>query len=117
MADMHIDSYEFGRIVIDGVAYNNDCLILAGSVRPNWWRKQGHTLSIEDVQPIIEAKPQVLIIGTGTSGMMKVPAETHNFLTEHKIEVETLSTSRAVELFNKLSAQGTNVAAALHLTC
>jgi hypothetical protein len=117
MADMHIDSYEFGRIVVDAVAYNNDCLILGSGVRPNWWRKQGHTLSIEDVQPIIEAKPQVLIIGTGASGMMKVPAETLKFLTEHKIKVETLSTSRAIERFNELSAQGTNVAAALHLTC
>jgi hypothetical protein len=117
MTDMHIDSYEFGRIVIDGVAYNSDCLILGSGVRANWWRKQGHVLSIEDVQPVIEAKPQVLIIGTGASGMMRVPAETRNFLTEHKIKVETLSTARAVERFNKLSSQGTNVAAALHLTC
>jgi len=114
---VHIDSYEFGRIVIDGVAYNSDCLILGSGVRPNWWRKKGHVVSVEDVQPIIEAKPQVLIIGSGTSGMMKVPAETQNFLTEHKIEVETLSTSRAVERFNELSAQGANVSAALHLTC
>jgi hypothetical protein len=117
MADMHIDSYEFGRIVIDGVAYNNDCLILGGGVRPNWWRKQGHVLSIEDVQPIIEAKPQVLIIGTGASGMMKVPAEIQKLLTEHKIEIEMLSTARAVERFNELSQSEANVAAALHLTC
>jgi hypothetical protein len=117
MADMHIDSYEFGRIVIDGVAYNSDCLILGGSVRAGWWRKKGHMLSVKDVQPIIEVNPDILVVGCGALGMMKVPAEIQKFLTEHKIEVEMLSTSRAVERFNELSQSEANVAAALHLTC
>ena len=69
---MHIDSYQFGKIVIDGMAYNSDCLILGDSVQPNWWRKQGHLLAVEDVQSVIEAKLAVLVVGCGASGLMKV---------------------------------------------
>ena len=69
---MHIDSYQFGKIVIDGTAYNSDCLILGDSVQPNWWRKQGHFLTSEDIQPVIAANPSILVIGCGASGLMEV---------------------------------------------
>jgi len=42
---MHIDSYQFGEVVIDGVRYTSDCIILGGDVQADWWRKQGHSLS------------------------------------------------------------------------
>ena len=114
---MHIDSYQFGKIVIDGVDYNKDCLILDGIVQANWWRKQGHLLSAEDLQPIIDAKPTVLIVGCGTSGRMKIPNETRHFLLEEDIQLEAVDTARAVERFNELSQTKVNIAAALHLTC
>ena len=44
---MHIDSYQFGKIVIDGTGYSSDCVILGDSVQANWWRKQGHLLAVE----------------------------------------------------------------------
>jgi len=31
---MHIDSYQFGRIVIDGESYSSDCLIVSVKVYP-----------------------------------------------------------------------------------
>jgi len=114
---MHIDSYQFGRIVVDGTAYNSDLIILGGAVRPNWWRGQGHLLSVEDLQTVIAAGPSVLIVGCGASGMMKVPDATRQTLAEHQIRLEALDTRKAVQRFNELSRQGANVAAALHLTC
>jgi hypothetical protein len=114
---MHIDSYQFGGIVIDGVAYSSDCLIVGGSVRSNWQRKQGHLLSTEDVQPLIAAKPSVLVVGCGASGMMKVPEQTRRVLQKNGIQLEVLDTYKAVQRFNELSQTGVNVAAALHLTC
>lgn len=114
---MHIDSYQFGKIVIDGVDYSSDCIILGDTVHSNWWRKQGHSLSAGDLQAVIAARPSVLIVGCGASGLMKVPGETRRALQEHNIQTEALDTRRAVERFNELSQEGVNVAAALHLTC
>ncbi len=114
---MHIDSYQFGKIVIDGVDYSSDCIILGNSVQANWWRKQGHLLSAEDLQPIIAAKPTVLIVGCGASGLMKISDEAREVLLEEDIQLEAVDTAKAVERFNELSKTDVNIAAALHLTC
>ena len=114
---MHIDSYQFGRIVIDGASYTSDCLILGGVVKPDWRRQEGHSLSVEDLQDVIEAKPAILVTGSGASGMMDVPEKTMQTLKEQGIQVEVYDTHRAVKRFNELAKKGENAAAALHLTC
>jgi len=114
---MHIDSYQFGKIVIDGVEYSSDCIILGNSVQANWWRKRGHLLSAEDLQPVITAKPSLLIVGCGASGLLKIPIETRHVLLEEEIQLEAGDTARAVERFNVLSQTDVKIAAALHLTC
>ena len=114
---MHIDSYQFGQIIIDGTAYSSDIIILGDSVQSDWWRRQGHSLSAEDLKTVIAAKPTVLVVGCGAPGLMKVPDETRQVLQEHDIQLEALDTHEAVQRFNELSQSGENVAAALHLTC
>ncbi|MFB0553999.1 MAG: Mth938-like domain-containing protein [Phycisphaerae bacterium] len=114
---MHIDSYQFGKIVIDGVDYSSDCLILGDKVQSNWRRKRGHLLSEEDLEPVIKAKPTLLIVGCGASGLMKIPNETRDFLLQEDIQMEATDTARAVERFNELSQTKVKVAAAIHLTC
>jgi len=115
--DMHIDAYQFGRIVVDGTAYENDVIIAGNAVQSNWWRKQGHLLSAEDIKPIIAAKPSVFVVGCGASRLMEVPSRTQQVLHEHNIQLEASDTYKAVKRFNELSQAGVNVAAALHLTC
>lgn len=100
---MHIDSYQFGQIVIDGISYSNDIIILGDTVQSNWWRKQGHLLSAEDIQSIIAAKPSTLVVGCGASGLMKVTDQTQQVLQEHDIKLEALDTHKAVRRFNELS--------------
>lgn len=114
---MHIDSYRFGEIVIDGARYDSDVIILGDGVQSNWWRKQGHSLAVEDLESVIAAKPSVLLVGCGASGMMDVPEVTQQVLKENGVELESLGTYKAVERFNELSEAGASVAAALHLTC
>ena len=114
---MYIDSYQFGQIMVDGVSYSSDIIILGDSVQSNWWRKQGHSLSAEDIQSVIAAKPSTLIVGCGASGLMKVAEQTRQALNENNIQLEALDTHKAVQRFNELSQAGENVAAALHLTC
>jgi hypothetical protein len=114
---MHIDSYQFGKIVIDGVSFTNDVIIIGDTVQSNWWRKQGHSLAVEDLQTVISAKPSVLVVGCGASGLMKVPESTRQVLQEHHIQIEAFNTEKAVQRFNQLSRRGANVVAALHLTC
>jgi len=114
---MRIESYQFGKIVIDVVEYCSDVIVAGGAVIADWRRKQGHMLHASDLKKVIEAKPTFLVVGSGASGLMQVADDTWQVLKENHIEPELLDTYKAVVQFNRLCGAGKNVAAALHLTC
>ena len=111
-----INSYDFGRITIKGKRYNTDLLIFPDKVQPGWWRKEGHRLQISDLKEVLEAKPEVLVVGTGYSGMMAVPPETRTYVESEGIELVVQKTAEACKTFNRL-VESRKVVAALHLTC
>jgi hypothetical protein len=113
---MKIEHYSFGKIVIDGKTYTSDVIIYPGRVDASWWRREGHYLQDVDLTGVIEAKPDILVIGTGYSGAMVVPRETAEFLKARGIEIRVETTQKAVALYNDLGDRG-KVIAALHLTC
>jgi hypothetical protein len=114
---MRIETYDFGRIKIDGKTYTSDVIILPQRVRDSWRRSEGHSLHIDDLGDVISAKPDVLVVGTGYYGNMAVPAATRSFLEAKGIEVYTAKTTEAVREFNELQKNIGNIVAALHLTC
>jgi hypothetical protein len=111
-----IDSYDFGRIVVDGKAYTSDMIIFPDKVKDNWWRKEGHALHIEDIESVIKEKPEVLIVGTGNYGLLKVLQETKEYIESKGIELIVEPTEKACEIYNKVPKDKKAVAA-LHLTC
>lgn len=113
-----IDSYSFGEMLIDGILYEKDLMILpdATVIHP-WWRKTGHELTVSDIKPLLEASPDILVIGTGSPGMMQPNSELFADLQSMDIHVTILSTDRAVEEYNFLHRQGNKVSACFHLTC
>lgn len=113
---MKIDSYSFGRIVINGKTYTSDVIIYPARVDDSWWRREGHLLQFADLSELLQAKPDVLVIGTGYAGVMRVPRETIDLITAQGIEVKVERTSKAVALYNALQ-NGRMVIAALHITC
>ena len=113
---MRIDSYQFGSITIDGIAYKSDLKILSGHVVPDWWRKEGHNLLLVDIQDILEAGPEVLVVGQGDPGLMAVSDEVKSRLKELGIELLAQPSREACETFNRLSP-ARNTAFAIHLTC
>ena len=113
---MKIERYSFGSITIDGRTYTSDVIIYPERVDASWWRKEGHNLNIVDLKDVINAKPDVLVVGTGSPGLMKVPKETLSHLESKGIEVHVSLTAKAVELLNKLQSSK-KVIAAFHLTC
>ena len=69
---------------------------------------------MEDLKSVIEVNPSLLIIGTGSSEMMKVPEDLVRKLSKSmKVVVE--DTGSAVDRYNSLESDG--VVACLHLTC
>lgn len=112
-----INSYTFGRVVIDGRKYINDVIVLRDRVVDNWWRKEGHSLDIEDLREVFTENPEMLIVGTGRWGLVKIPVETKEYIASTGIELVVQRTKEACETYNRLRKLSRDVIAALHLSC
>ena len=112
-----IDSYTFGNMTIRGELYKKDLIISNGNVLPEWRRKEGHKLCLEDLEEKIEKDTDILVIGTGAYGVMNVPKSLREELEQKNITVHIAGTPKAVQLFNQYSAQNRDVSGAFHLTC
>ena len=100
-----ISHYSFGNITVDGKEYTHD-VIISGRTVKDWWRNTSHEVGINDVDPILEEKPKLIIFGTGASGVCRVFPETIEHLKTQGIKVLVFETPAAVKEFNRLSAQG-----------
>ena len=110
-----IEGYTFGRVLVDGQEQMKDVIVLPKRVVANWWRKEGHSLHMEDLADVLEELPERLLVGTGAAGQMVPERKTLKQLRERGIEVEALPTDEAVRRYAELDPERT--AAALHLTC
>lgn len=113
---LRIENIRFGKIIIDGHAYNRDVIVLPDRVLPNWWRLEGHNLSYEDLQQALSDPPELLVIGTGIFGRMRVPDEVQERVRSEGIEISILATREACDLYNEM-IEKMRVTAALHITC
>jgi len=114
---MKVDDYRFGHIEIGGRSYDTDLIITPERVVDGWWRRSGHKLEVADLEAVLDACPDTLIIGCGYYGRMQVPQATRAFLEQRGIRIEVGTTSEAVSRFNQLQQAAARVVAALHLTC
>ncbi len=113
-----IDQYTTGsHMTVNGNKYQQDLKIIRGEVKGNWWRGEGHRLDINDIQDILSAGPEVFVIGTGYAGNMRVPDSVRQTFEGHHIKVIAATTADATNTFNRLEAEGKDVAGAFHLTC
>jgi len=111
-----IESYQFGLIGVNGKEYSADIIIFPDSVRSDWWRKEGHELCLEDIAEVITEHPEVLVVGTGASGLMKVLPEVKQAAQAQGIKLITETTDKACDTYNQL-CRSQKVVVALHLTC
>jgi len=113
---MHIDAYSFGRIVIDRETYTADVIVFPDRVDSSWWRQEGHNLQERDLIEVAAAEPDILVIGTGDSGVMHVPEGTIHFLESKGIQAIVERTGKAVVTFNN-QPRDKKVMGVFHLTC
>ena len=112
-----IENSDFGSIQIDGKTYTTDIIIYPdGRITDNWWRRHGHRLSLNDIEALVSADPEVIVIGTGVYGRMLPEPGLKKKLSQLGIELVLGATTEAVSHFNRLRSTR-RVGAGFHLTC
>jgi hypothetical protein len=113
-----ISDYDFGHVTVDGREHTRDLIVLPGRVVGDWWRRDGHSLVMDDLSEVIEELPGRLIVGCGANGRLRPDPSVAEALARRGVEMEALPTADAVRRYSELEAENpAAVAAALHLTC
>lgn len=109
-----IDSHYFGSIIIDGKKFDSDIQILpSGEIK---LRDRTHNFSKRELSELMMHEPEIIIIGTGNSDLMKVDKDCEISAKLEGIELIAKPTPLAVQDFNALSRRR-KVAAVFHVTC
>ena len=111
-----IDSYQFGLIVVNGKKYTSDIIIFPDRVRDNWRRKRGHQLCLDDIAEVIIENPEVLVVGIGDPGLVKVLPEVQPAVEAQDIKLIVETSDKACHTYNQ-SCRSQKAVAALHITC
>jgi len=111
-----IDSYQFGLIVVGGERFTSDIIISQDGVKDKWGRRRGHQLCLDDVVKLVTGNPDVLVIGTGALGLMRVLPEAQQAVNDLGIRLIAETTDEACRTYNQL-CRSHRVVAAFHITC
>ena len=110
-----IDDHSFGSIVINGNEYTSDVIITQNKIISDWWRKDSHKLTPEDLALLNLEEVKSIFIGTGWSGKMQVSKETKNLFESLNIPYIAIRTPVAIKEYNRFSH--INKIGIFHLTC
>lgn len=119
-----IERFEWGRFQIEGTVHTEDgegvgkdICILHGEVLP-WEARHGHRLKPAMLEIVLDEDIDVLVIGTGVYGRIKVPNRTIKAAEDAGIGRVIIEKSEdACEAYNALAQAGEKVALLAHGTC
>ena len=100
---------------MDGQEHTHDLIVLPERVVAGWWRREVHSLAIEDLDEVLDDPPARLVLGVGAYGRLRPDAAVIAEPARRGVVVECLPTDAAVRRYGELDERRT--AAALHLTC
>ncbi len=107
-----IRSFKPGMLQINDVTFTQSLIITPNQLIENWSPQTIDELTASSLSLILDLKPAVLLIGTG-SQLVFPPIEIYGHLIQQNIGVEIMDTSAACRTFNALSAEDRHVVAAL----
>ncbi len=111
----------FGEVTIGGKLYTRDVFITVdGEVKKRkkhparQEHEASHTLHPKEVEKACRGGPEVLFVGTGESGSLKLSDGALRYLSQRSIDCKALPTPEMPEAYNKSNRRK---AAVIHVTC
>ena len=110
-----ISAYTEGCIYIRYECIDASCVITADTIIYTWKPASSESLECADFEPIIELKPEIILLGTGTD-LVIPPAELCAYIQGKKIGFEFMLSGAAIRSYNILLGENRKVALALILS-
>lgn len=110
-----VTAYGEGYLDINRVRYTHSVYLSAEGTVSAWPPLSLSELTLAHCQALIQAKPELVLLGTGQQQRFPHPELLRPFI-EAGIGIEIMDTAAASRTFNILAAEGRQVTAALILT-
>ena len=107
-----IRAYEPGRVLIREQTYTRSLIALPDWLLAEWHADSARTLRAAHFQPLLDASPEVLILGTGETQVFPDPA-VFMTLMDLGIGFEVMDNGAACRTYNILLGEGRRAALAL----
>jgi hypothetical protein len=111
----------FGEVVVGEKTFTGDvCITVDGNVKKRKKRlareeyHTAHTLGPKELEKLCKGGPEILFVGTGESGSLKVSEEALRFLSQRSIQCKAMPTPEVADAYNKSNRRK---AAVIHVTC
>jgi len=111
-----INEFKYGFFKVDKKDHYGDIKLIDGGVK-QWSTREGFKISVEDIKDILKTKPEMVLIGTGASGLLKISEGVEMEIRGRKVRLQKGKTMDMCELYNKLEKEGKKVNALLCATC
>ena len=105
----------FGELMVNGKIYYSDMIV--------WWDGEvefvtkNHMLGMETFSMLLRKKPDIVVVGTGQQGCVRVSDEVRHRASDKKIKVFEGKSGSAAKMFSDLAGAGKRVVAFIHTTC
>jgi len=117
-----IEKIGWGKVKIDGKEYRQ-VLIVGEKVIPREVEKvkqvygTDHVIADWEEKLLFSENPEVILIATGWSGVLKVSSKFKIKSSKLGIEVKEILTPKVIGKYNRLVSEGKKVNALIHTTC
>ena len=112
-----INSTRFGSITVDGKIYDRDdnYIIFWDSEIIGLHTAERHTFGKPELEIILKKNPEMIIVGTGDSGLLKISKEVRSLCRQKGIQIVEMISRNAIVRFNENLDK--RVVAFIHVTC
>jgi uncharacterized protein len=107
--------YGPGYVEVNGKRYASSLVVSGERLIVDWPATSVDVLTADHLAAILELKPEIVIIGSGSTFRFPEPARLAP-LHQARIGVEVMDTAAACRTYNILLGEGRNVVAALIIT-
>ena len=107
-----VTGYGDGYVSINHERHDRSILVSPAAPVQSWAPQEFEALSAADLAPVLELKPEIVILGTGSSLRFPPPAVTR-VLVDARVGYEIMDTKAACRTYNILMAEGRHVVAAI----
>ena len=108
-----IRAYAAGEIRVGETVVRTNCIVTADRLQ-EWMPQSVDTITLSDLKPLLDAGPEIIVLGTGETQQFPAP-ELLGAILSRGIGCEVMTTGAACRTYNVLVSEDRKVVAALLL--